>query len=223
MKKIIFLFSMIALSSYSFSQTGGFGFFDANIHMIDYNPIIMGISNNVVTTEPSPTISLGGSGYGFTSNWVYGGTGVGLLNTSPDKYTTFDGGYGLVDLGYLLLAKKGMVLFPCIGIGGYNNSLVISDLSGSSLPFDSLFNTSYIKEMNIYSKGTMLDGSLHFFIVTKGSTGLTLAVNAGYSYCLNQKTYTINKIKIDDAPDFNMTGLHLGLSIGFGSVKEKGD
>ena len=91
------------------------------------------------------------------------------------------------------------------------------------MPFDSLFTPTYIHEVSVFTKGSMLDATLHIFIVTNKTNQLTLAINGGYVYCLNQKTNTINKIKIDDAPDFNMTGLHFGLSLGFGSFKEKGD
>ena len=79
------------------------------------------------------------------------------------------------------------------------------------------------KQVSLFTKGNVLDGSLHIFIVTNKTNQLTLAINAGYMFCLNQKTTTINRIVVNDAPDFNMTGLHVGLSLGFGSFKEKGD
>ena len=197
--------------------------FDASMRIMDYNPLVSQASHYVVTAEPTPTLSFGGSGFGFANKWVYGGEGVGLHTSSPDEYTTYDGGYGMFDLGYLLLAKKGKIIFPCVGFGGYNNSVIFSNIGNNNIPFDSLFSSNFIREQTIYSKGMMIDGSLHFDFLLKGNSGTALGINVGYTYCLSQKTTTVNKIKLDNAPDFNMNGLHFGLSLGFGGLKEKGD
>lgn len=107
--------------------TIGYGFLDVSaLHR--FTPSAPSFSNS--------HLLIGGEGHGFIGRLVVGGAGQGIIaNTvqTDSLKVSLGGGMGTFDLGYLLVSKDKMKIFPMLGIGSGGYGISISKNHNVSL------------------------------------------------------------------------------------------
>ncbi|MGB9772167.1 MAG: hypothetical protein ACPLX7_09395 [Candidatus Kapaibacteriota bacterium] len=168
--------------------------------------------------------SFGGGGHAFIANFVVGGEGHGLFgkDVTNDKYTlNMSAGYGIFDLGYVIISKAGFNLYPIVGIGGSGLSLKITE---RTIPtFDEILDNP--KGHLELSSGSLL---LHFavgldYIVSFGSDGdsrggVLLGLRAGFTYTPVAGDWEMGDVKIAGGPETGVTGAYIRLLVGGGGA-----
>ena len=86
--------------------------------------------------------STGGGGHSLSNNWVLGGEGHSVFG--PENA----GGYGFLNIGYTVLNKKNILVYPLLGFGGgsltreADSKVSVCVLLNPSVDIDYLFYTS---------------------------------------------------------------------------------
>jgi len=147
------VFALFVLGSPIFAQEkGGVGYFTT------------GVGWFLESGESSIVYSAGGGGHSITNRWILGGEGHSSFG--PDNA----GGYGFLNVGYLLLREDLIMVYPLLGLGGGAMTSTI----GSSV-----------------SKCALLNPAVAFdvLIPIKNSSGVLLGLHAGYTFTVYSNTF----------------------------------
>ncbi len=230
--KVLFLsiFSFLALIPFipSYGQaSGGLGFFTPGIHTIQFSKLNESLPAGypVITNKPFVTA---GAGFGVFSNIVLGGEGGTLHGgsfTQGNQVIDLSGEFGFFSLGYVVLNKKGILLYPMVSIGDNDLTLYIHQKDQNSTfgnitgePFQAT-TLHYKSKMLKFSVAGMyaLQGSKS----EKGSAGLMVGLEAGYQMNYKSGTWTYDNGEVAGGPDFSSNGFFIQLMIGGGGVMRK--
>jgi len=178
-------------------------------------------SNNMVL--------VGGAGHSIINHLVVGGGGFGLIgdaiNTDSIK-ASIGGGFGSLDIGYLIINKKKMKLYPMIGLGAGGFGLQI--LSNNRFSIGNKIKEPG-KEMNINQNTFISDISLNLdlipFIKNDESQnsygGFLTSLRLGYIYSFPKSKWKFSDNEIIYGPKFGMNMIYFKLIIGgFGYQKK---
>ena len=199
--------------------SGGFGFFMPGYGLVDrqaLNDFIVPGSK----TFADNGITLGGGGVLMVKNFMFGGEGESFLKQSGSTATqnfTFESGSGKFTLGYVVYGKKGILLYPKLGIGGYNHSLTVVDKSASNSA-DSILVGGFPGTL-LTNKGTLFSAGLGFdwmpgFDETAGS-GIVLGFEAGYNMSIKENDWESFGNNLRGGPALMPDGIYVKLHIGF--------
>lgn len=173
---------------------------------------------------------IGGTGHGFIGNIVIGGSGSGMigseLSTDSFKYS-LGGGYGTFDLGYLIVNKEKIKVYPMFGIGGGGYGIQISENQNLSVS-EIVSNPS--REINVSAGRFIFDFSFNLDLIpaldynedTGAYGGLMTGLKVGYIYSLPSSGWSYSGGAINGGPDFGFNMIYAKLIIGgFGYNKNK--
>ncbi|MEO0275643.1 MAG: hypothetical protein ABIM60_02515 [candidate division WOR-3 bacterium] len=161
----------------------------------------------------------GGAGWGIIDNLFIGGGGFEASGSTgrEDLSVEFSYGGGFFDLGYSILNTNLFLIFPSLGIGGYDFDIKFIPKS-SDIPFDSLIeNPGRISEVNI--SGILCNSSINVFIFLKKFTGLILRF--GYFYLPSSSWKLDGGYRILSHPDFTPSGFYFTINFVFGGFNKK--
>lgn len=103
---MVFVLSSSVMSYAQDKLNGGIGYFSPGIQIINAGSLNSELNSyGYPGIKDGPTLSFGGDGGVFISNFYIGGEGHGLnfSNSTNATYTTrFTAGYGLFNIGYAL-------------------------------------------------------------------------------------------------------------------------
>jgi hypothetical protein len=108
--------------------------------------------------------TLGGGGHSIQNRWLLGGEGHSSFG--PENA----GGYGFLNLGYILLREDFILVYPLLGLGG---GAMTSDIS------------STVSKCALLNPAVGLD----FLISTKQKSGLLVGLRAGYTFTVYSNTF----------------------------------
>lgn len=201
-------------------KAGAEGYFKANYNSLDFSKLNTVFNHAGFTMPSTPAISIGGGGEIIIKHWVLGGEGQRLIKQKQTQSfstsvvnTYYGGGYGMFDLGYTIVSKKRLMLYPMVGIGGGH---IYADVIETPSTKDFATNVSAEPVSSHYqNKAFMLQPKLcfDFFAGT-----FLIGIEGGYNYML-YNNWTINKTKLSNAPSSSLNGLFLGVTVGFGGVR----
>ena len=173
---------------------------------------------------------IGGTGHGFIENIVIGGSGSGMigseLSTDSFKYS-LGGGYGTFDLGYLIVNKEKIKVYPMLGIGGGGYSIRISE--NQSLSVNEIVSNP-AREINVSAGRFIFDFSMNLNLVpaldynedTGAYGGIMTGLKVGYIYSLPSSGWSYSGGAINGGPDFGFNMIYAKLIVGgFGYNKNK--
>jgi len=231
---LIITFSML-LKAPAFSQnraetgalTGGFGYFSTGYTTGNFKAF-----NEMLQKEGYPQIGnggifIGGGGDFVINGFVIGGEGGGVIKPekSNGKYQTgISGGYGFINLGYVIFSGKTVLAYPAVGFGGGGSSVRFTDLNSVPADFEEILKNPCGQTV-ITGGGFMLDFSFNskwFFASTKenGFTrGWLVGLKAGYMLSLGEVEWRVNNVNMPGVPAANLSGFYVKLSIGGGGIK----
>ena len=231
---------IFALPSRSLAvDSGGAGYFSPGV------VIFTGLSNlNSFIAErgfdeiPPYGFEFGGHGYFFLKNFVIGAGGAGgfTMGSESNASTLSLGyGYGQALLGYVVIDKEKLLVFPLLGIGAGGVGFTVSAKETKS--FGDLLAKPTTANMISFSRG-MLVGSLSIDLVyftgklrkpkgedygiRKSGGGLMLGIKVGYFLDIPiDKTWGVEGTEVNGVPDFNMSHIFVLVSIGGGGLAYK--
>ncbi len=220
----IFILGQCKLSA---QVSGGLGFFKPGINTIQFNKLNDFLPAGYPAITNQPFVG-SGAGYCLFSNFVIGGEGGNIhagTFTKGNQKVELSGDYGLFSLGYVVLNKKGLLLFPLLGIGSNTLNVFIHQKDETASfhtitgePFQSAtlnYKTSLLKVSfsGIYNVvGSKSDNA---------SGGLFIGLEAGYQIAYKSGDWKYENGSISDGPDISPNGFFLQLMIGGGGFGSK--
>ena len=143
--------------------------------------------------------------------------------TAKEFNTSILGSYSILNVGYLLYSKKGLMMYPLLGIGLGRLKLRICEN-----------NIHSFEDINSYQKGSdskttgfltnigfALDYFFNFKEKKKGKNRLVVGVRLGYIYSAIRSDWSVNHIHVDDGPVTGLGGPYVRVVIGLGGWVEK--
>ena len=108
--------------------------------------------------------STGGGGHGITNRWILGGEGHSSFGPSNA------GGFGFLNLGYLVLPLDHVLVYPLLGLGGGS----LTREGSPSVSRCALLNPSV---------------EVDFLIPMRRSSGILVGLRAGYTFTVYSDTW----------------------------------
>ncbi len=201
---------------------GGGGYFSLGENWVSLSNLNTILARACYSKLRSNGLAFGGGGFAVKRRWLWGGMGAGFNNgstTANGNKVAFGGGYGLFDLGYMILNTPKMALYPMIGIGGGGLTLKITRQSGPKELSDLLKNPE--GEVQITSGDFLLNVGFgfHFLLAKKekrgkGTGGLLVGARAGYLVSLIHGNWRMEQGDVPGAPKSPFTGPYVYITIG---------
>lgn len=172
---------------------------------------------------------IGGSGHGLFGKFLIGGTGYAVSSSAVKTDTmTYSpgGGIGTFDIGYLLLNRRNLKMYPMLGLGGGGYGIQITRTG--------TFNAGKIagspaRELNISHGGFVADLSFNINLIPnvefdekeKSYGGFMCGLRLGFLFSMPHSDWTYAGGDISDGPEFCLNMLYLKLIIGGAGYQEK--
>jgi len=205
---------------------GGMGYFQTGYAIFNHGNLNDLLKASGMPELENGSLSFGGGGHSIIHNFIIGGEGHGLVgNTSENaRYAVSQsGGYGFLNLGYLILQKPSFTLYPLLGIGGGGSTVTITDKSNLPGSFNDLLANP--KQQSNISKGSfMLNFSIgadYFVAGTKSKNsygGFMLGLRLGYLLEVNKNKWDIDNQELSGGPDAGISGPFVRLTFGGGGI-----
>ncbi len=215
---------IVVTQSHSFGQaSGGIGFFTPGIHTIQYSKLNSSLPGYPeITNKPFVTA---GAGYGIFSNIVIGGEG-GTMHagsfSKENQQIDLTGDFGFFSLGYVMLNKKGILIFPALSAGS-NDLMMYVHEKDQGASFASITGEPF-QATTLHYKTKMAKVSLTGVYTfkgnksDKGSAGFMLGFQVAYQIDYYKGSWTYDGGTVTEGPDFINNGFFIQLMIGGGGV-----
>lgn len=199
--------------------SGGFGYGQIGLGMKDVSELNAVIGNGVDFQDMSLTV--GGGGFLMIRSILLGGEGMSNWDQKASFGTQdvrYESGYGQFMLGYVVYGRKGLLIYPKVGIGGYRESITLVNNSAVAT-LDTILTGSYTST-TLTSKGTLLSfgAGLEWmmgFDESSGS-GITFGLDLGYHLGIGATKWESDSRPIGGTvPKLNPTGMYASFHIGF--------
>jgi hypothetical protein len=200
--------------------SGGYGYFTPGFGMYDVDKL-NGFVGGTGDAFQGAGLTFGGGGMVMVRSLILGGEGSSFLKqkaTIGDQDVAFETGWGKGYLGYVLMGKKGFLLYPKVGIGAYKHVLTLNDNSSTTSVL-SVYNGQY-SATQLVRKGMLLSFGAGFewmpgFDEAAGS-GIVIGLEAGYNLAATQNNWEAYGKSLVGGPFVNPSGVYVQLHVGFG-------
>ncbi|MBN2357777.1 hypothetical protein JXO59_16825 [candidate division KSB1 bacterium] len=201
----------------------GRGFFMAGFHTIDVGDLSTALTANGYPKVDNQFISMGGCGYAILNDrLLIGGEGHGLVgdkNSANGYELSLVSGYGLFNIGYIVMKKGDLSLYPMFGIGGGGFTLKIVQEQGRT--FDEML-ADPDRGVELNSGGLTLSVALgvdYLINMSKDARekgGLAFGLRLGYNYTPLVGDWLYEAAEISGGPEIGITGPFVKLMFGGG-------
>jgi hypothetical protein len=188
--------------------------------------------NNFLVQRDYPAVSENYLAYGIGGHVIHDKFVVGIevhrfvekkRTTTKEFNTSILGTYSLLNVGYLLYSKKGLMMYPLFGIGlgqlklitRENNIQSFEDITGYQRGSDSK-TTGFLTNI-----GFALDYFLNFKERKRGKNKLMVGLRVGYIYPTTRSAWSVNHIQVEGGPPTGLGGPYIRMIIGLGGWVEK--
>ena len=231
---ISLLVLFLIFSSMSFTQEkakksgGGRGYCMMGWSMLDIDELNALLKSKDYKEFSNNFFSIGGGGHGIVNKLIIGGQGgtfIGgeetiTLNGGTSK-TTLIGGYGLFDIGYLVYSKKGLNVYPLLGLGGGGLTFKVAEVSTPSFE-DLLENPKRNVELNyggfLVNVSLGVDYLIKFAEDETGAGGLIIGFQAGYMLAPFTHDWKMDENDVTGGPDIGFNGPYVKIMFGGGGM-----
>lgn len=143
--------------------------------------------------------------------------------TEKEFTTASTGKYTVLNMGYLVHSKKGLMIYPLAGIGFGELRLRITENNIQSFgDIDSIQRGSDSKTRSILvNLGAGMDYFFNYDKKKKGKNNLMMGVRVGYLISAIKYDWRVNYAKVADGPPSGLTGPYFHVVIGLGGWVEK--
>ncbi len=236
MKSKVFIYTIVFLLGTCFQGrtqemkpnrlSGGVGYFMAGYTGFNLGSMNTQLTNNGYPELTNGSFTFGGGGHFVHKNFIIGGEGHGLSNSSASNTNynlNISGGYGFFNLGYILYHNPTLNIYPMLGFGGGGASIAITDKNKLPENFDDLLDDP-TRESYITNGGFMINFSIgaDFFIsgikTESASGGWLMGIKAGYILNTGGDDWYFNNEKITGSPNADISGPYVRLTFGGGGL-----
>jgi hypothetical protein len=202
--------------------SGGFGHFSFTEQTLNLSALNGYLKEEGYNQINPAQFSWGGGGNFVISNFLIGGEGAGFMNSrvsSNLNSISFTGGYGTFNLGYIVHSGKRSILYPMLGAGGGEFTMLISQKMNSNADFKDQLSTP-AGSAQMQAGGLILQAQLawQYTFYGEGKSGFLIGVKSGYRYCPNTWKLNVNGSALSNSPGINMNGAYVTLIIGGGGL-----
>jgi hypothetical protein len=206
---------------------GGLGFFKPGINTIQFTKLNGFLPTGYPTITNQPFVG-SGAGYGLFNNFVIGGEGGNIhagTFTLGNQKVELSGDYGLFSLGYVVVNKKGLLIFPLLGIGSNTLNVFIHQkdetatfqaITGEPFQSATLHHKTSLVKLSVSGIYNVMGNKSD-----KGSGGMFIGLEAGYQVAYKSGDWNYENGAITGGPDFSTNGFFIQLMIGGGGVARK--
>jgi opacity protein-like surface antigen len=170
--------------------------------------------------------------YGLGGHVIHNKFVVGLeivrtfekYNQETDGFrTSTKSKYGVLNFGYLLRSKKGLMHYPYLGVGigkltlrvTENNIKSFNDITGYQRGSESSA-TNFL-----FNLGFAVDYFYKFNEKKKGQNNLVIGIRIGWIFSPVRRDWQVNHTRVVDGPDSGISGPYLRFTVGLGGWIEK--
>lgn len=197
--------------------SGGFGFFSPGFGMQDLGSLNAFVGEDAFEGNG---ITLGGGGQLMVKSIVLGGEGGSFLTRKAAIGSTdmqLESGWGKFSMGYVVYGRKGLLIYPKVGIGGSKQVLTLHNTLATN-DVDSIYAGGYtgttLQKNGLFTSfGAGIDW-MPGFDETAGS-GIVLGLDLGYNLSLNEKPWEAFGKTLSGGPSITHGGIYANLHIGF--------
>jgi hypothetical protein len=201
--------------------SGGQGYITAGYHMFKMDEYNAYFAPDALPAVKDNGISLGGGFNIIVRNLVLGGVWSNILEKSSSASqldAKLKSSMGLFQVGYVVFAKKGFLVYPKVGIGNFNNDLTLKE-NRQTTTFDTISAGNYPGSL-LNNRGLLGNAELNLdwmpgFDESSGG-GLMFGLGVGYNMGLTDKGWDTYGTTVTGGPAIDLSGLYVRLRIGFG-------
>lgn len=205
---------------------------NAGYLIVGRNMFNFGRLNSYLTSGDFPTVpenyfSLGIGGHLIFDKLVIGlelQHSLGRSHVSTKEFnTSVSTKYFLVNSGYLLYSKKGLMMYPLLGLGVGKLTLKVSENKTQSFQDIIVFQGSSASSTRslLLNMGFAVDYFYKFNKTKKGKNSLLLGIRAGCLISVSKWDWRVNGIRVGDGPTAGLTGPYVRITIGLGGLVDK--
>lgn len=222
---IVFVLSTGAIfSQESSNRSGGGGGFMIGYGYMDLSPL----KEFLPSKYPDPSANhmlIGGMGLGYSGRMIFGGSGYAVNGSeiiNDSLRVSFGGGFGFFNIGYMLVDKRQVKLYPLLGLGGGSFGLGITRTNN--------INVEEIQkdpdhELNVGKGGFTAEFSLNLNLIPSahsssenGSGGFMAGLQIGYTFSIPDNKWSYTGGDVIGGPTFGVNMFFARLVLGgFGS------
>jgi len=208
---------------------GGSGYFMTGYSRMDPAALNARFSEQGLPALPEGGWFLGGGGHYIFRNLILGGEGGGVISspaTGPRYNVTSSGGYGFLNVGYVVLSRGSILAYPLVGAGGGGMSVLITDRTGLPDSFDALLRDPVHQSLLMHG-GFMMNFSvgIDWFVgggqEGSGTGGWLVGLKAGYLLDTADDNWMLDDRKLTGAPAAGMSGFYVRITLGGGGFVRK--
>ncbi|MCP5105071.1 MAG: hypothetical protein GY950_16910, partial [bacterium] len=147
-----------------------------------------------------------------------------IRKITAQQFTTFlSGKYSLLNTGYLMYSKKGLMMYPLFGVGVGEMKLKVIEKNIKSFNDINSYHryNSARTHSFLVNLGFGMDYFFNFDKKKKGKNNLMFGLRAGYLISAIKFEWKVNHILVADGPRIGLTGPYIHLAIGLGGWVEK--
>jgi len=203
------------------------GYLMLGASLIDLEALKASLDNEGYSTFEHLFISLGGGGYQIINGVLVGGEGHGLTGrreTTPSsgKYkTSLSGGYGLLNVGYLVYAIEGLNVYPFLGLGGGVLRLRIVE-RGAPVFEEVLKDPQRSVELStgglLVSVGVGADYLVSLMGYGREPGGFVFGLRIGYRFAPMRGDWKMDGMDVPGGPGTGLTGPYVHFMLGGGGI-----
>lgn len=200
--------------------------------MAGENMFAIGKLNDYLGSGDFPTVPKNYFTYGLGGHVIHNKFVLGLeiqrsfkkkQMTAKAFTTSLSAKYSILNIGYLFYWKKGLMMYPLVGVGlGELKLRVIENNIQSFEDIGSYQKGSDSRTRSILvNMGFALDYFLNFNRRKKGQNNLMMGVRLGFLVSAARFDWSVNHVHVPDGPPVGLTGPYVRVVIGLGGWVEK--
>lgn len=208
---------------------GAKAYYQPGFSFLDTGPLNQAITPAGYPNYSNTFITQGGGVQVMLDRIVIGGSGFGLsgfrATSGKGETLAVSGGYGLLNLGYVIYRQKQFSLYPMIGIGSGGIKVSASEALNKLFGFSA---TSDVYEMQssqiVMDLGLAADYLIDFNADRRNATGLSVGLKLGYVFVPSPPQWEAGGRAVGGAlPSASVQGPYFSLSLGAGTARERRD
>lgn len=208
---------------------GAKAYYQPGFSFLDTNSLNQLIAPAGYANYSNTFLTQGGGAQVILDRIVIGGSGFGLsgFRAASGKGETLavSGGYGLLNLGYVIVRQKNFSLYPMIGIGSGGVKINASEALNKLFGFTSGSDVFELQSSQIVMDiGLGADYLIDFNADRKLATGLDVGLKLGYVFVPSPPQWeSAGRPVGGSVPNLNTQGVYLSISLGLGAQRERKD
>ena len=203
------------------------GYYYPGFSFLNTSSLNQTLAENNFSNYSGTFLNQAGGAHVILDRIILGGSGHGLIGfraaSAKGDTIAVDGGYGLLNLGYLLISNKGFNLYPTLGIGSGIMTISSSTALNKLFKFES---TEDIFRLNssqiILDLGISADYMIDFNTDPQHASGILVGLRLGFVFVPSPTQWESNRRVFGGTtlPNLSSQGIYINLMLGGGTVRE---